>query len=189
MQVWSLGGENTLEQEMTTHSSVLTWRIPWMEKPGGLQSMGLQRVGHNWASNTRTQTLIIFCVYSKHSSKGKLLGHLIISSARVLCQPLCCISFILYLPSTWLCMKLLQVCLTFCDLVGRSPLGSSVHGIPSFKIGVIIIYNVPTGSKWWISLEKSNGHGVLLTGFTTLKTLSQCSQICGQMSNWMLIFS
>ena len=36
-----------LEKEMATHSSVLAWRIPWMERPGGLQSMGLQRVGHN----------------------------------------------------------------------------------------------------------------------------------------------
>ena len=33
--------------EMATHSSILAWRIPWMEEPGGLQSMGLQRVGHN----------------------------------------------------------------------------------------------------------------------------------------------
>ena len=40
--VQSLAGE-----EMTTHSSILDWKIPWMEKPGGLQSMGLQRVGHN----------------------------------------------------------------------------------------------------------------------------------------------
>ena len=38
---------NALEKEMATHSSVLAWKIPWMEGPGGLQSMGLQRVGHN----------------------------------------------------------------------------------------------------------------------------------------------
>ena len=43
--VWSLGGEDPLEKEMATHSSILTWRIPWTEKPGGLQSMGSQRVG------------------------------------------------------------------------------------------------------------------------------------------------
>ena len=36
-----------LEKEMATHSSILAWRIPWTEEPGGLQSMGLQRVGHN----------------------------------------------------------------------------------------------------------------------------------------------
>ena len=44
MQIWSLGQEDTLEKEMTTHSSVLAWEIPWTEEPGGLQSMGLQRV-------------------------------------------------------------------------------------------------------------------------------------------------
>ena len=45
--VQSLGQEDPLEKEMTTHSSILAWRIPWMEEPGGLQSMGSQRVGHN----------------------------------------------------------------------------------------------------------------------------------------------
>ena len=43
-QVGSLGWEDALEEEMATHSSILAWRIPWTEKPGGLQSMGLQRV-------------------------------------------------------------------------------------------------------------------------------------------------
>ena len=41
------GREDPLEQEMVTHSSILAWRIPWTEEPGGLQSMGLQRVGHD----------------------------------------------------------------------------------------------------------------------------------------------
>ena len=45
--VWSLGGDDALEKEMATHSSILAWRIPWTEKPGGLQSMGLQRVRHD----------------------------------------------------------------------------------------------------------------------------------------------
>ena len=42
--VWSVGGGDPLEEEMTTHSSSLAWRIPWTEEPGGLQSMGSQRV-------------------------------------------------------------------------------------------------------------------------------------------------
>ena len=41
------GQEDPLEEEMTTHSSVLAWEIPWTEEPGGLQSMGSQRVGHD----------------------------------------------------------------------------------------------------------------------------------------------
>ena len=46
-QVLSLGWEDPLEKEMATHSSILAWEIPWTEEPGGLQSMGLQRVGHD----------------------------------------------------------------------------------------------------------------------------------------------
>ena len=45
--VQSLGGEDLLEKEMATHSSILAWKIPWMEEPGSLQSMGLQRVRHD----------------------------------------------------------------------------------------------------------------------------------------------
>ena len=48
--VWPLGWEDPLEKEMATHSSTLAWRIPWMEKPGGLQFMGSQRVRHDWAT-------------------------------------------------------------------------------------------------------------------------------------------
>ena len=43
-QVRSLGGEDPLEEEMATHSSILAWKMPWTEEPGGLSSMGLQRV-------------------------------------------------------------------------------------------------------------------------------------------------
>ena len=46
-RVQSLGWEDLLEKERATHSSTLAWKIPWMEEPGGLQSMGSQRVGHN----------------------------------------------------------------------------------------------------------------------------------------------
>ena len=45
--VQSLGREDPLEKEMATHSSLLAWRMPWTEEPGGLQSMGPQRVGHD----------------------------------------------------------------------------------------------------------------------------------------------
>ena len=49
MQTWvlSLGWEDPLEKEMATHSSILAGEIPWTEEPGGLQSMGLQSVGHD----------------------------------------------------------------------------------------------------------------------------------------------
>ena len=51
-QVQFLGEEDPLEKEMATHSSILAWRIPWTEEPGGLQSMESQRDVHDWATNT-----------------------------------------------------------------------------------------------------------------------------------------
>ena len=50
MQVPSLGQEDHLQKEMAAHSSVLAWRIPWTEEPGGLQSIGSQRAGHDLAT-------------------------------------------------------------------------------------------------------------------------------------------
>ena len=55
--VWSLGREDPLEKGMATHSSIPAWEIPWTEEPGGLQFMVLQRVGHDWATNTFFQGL------------------------------------------------------------------------------------------------------------------------------------
>ena len=48
--IQSLGQGDPLEKEMATHSSILAWKIPWTEDPGGLQSMGPQRVGHDLAT-------------------------------------------------------------------------------------------------------------------------------------------
>ena len=50
-RVWSLGWEDPLEKGMATHSSILAWRISQTEEPGGLQSMGSQRVGQDWKTN------------------------------------------------------------------------------------------------------------------------------------------
>ena len=47
-----LGWKDPLEKEIATHSSILAWRIPWTEEPGGLQSMGSQRIGHDRVNNT-----------------------------------------------------------------------------------------------------------------------------------------
>ena len=49
--VRSLGWEDPLEKEMTAHSSILAWKIPWMAEPGRLLSMGSQRVGNNWVTS------------------------------------------------------------------------------------------------------------------------------------------
>ena len=56
--VWSLGWEDPLEKGLSTYSIILAWRIPWKEEPGGLQSMGLQRIGYDWATSFRFTSLL-----------------------------------------------------------------------------------------------------------------------------------
>ena len=68
----TLGWEDLLEKKMATHSNILTWKIPWTEKPGGLQSMRSQRVGHNWAAEHSTHTYVYIWIYIhniKHITK------------------------------------------------------------------------------------------------------------------------
>ena len=64
--VQSLGREDPLEEEMATHSSILAWEIPWTKDPGGLQSMGSQRVGHVWATNTKMLKSYRICNYTRN---------------------------------------------------------------------------------------------------------------------------
>ena len=61
-RVWSLGEEDPLEKEMATHSSILAWQVPWTKEPGGLQSMGSQKVRHGLATKQR-QIIILYILY------------------------------------------------------------------------------------------------------------------------------
>ena len=63
--VWSLGWEDPLEKGMASHSSILAWRIPWTEEPGGLESMGLQRVRHIYVTFTFFYCFGVVSFYSK----------------------------------------------------------------------------------------------------------------------------
>ena len=58
-QIWPLGPEDPLKEEMATHSSILAWKIPWTEEPGGIQLMRLQRLGHDGATKQQTRGTII----------------------------------------------------------------------------------------------------------------------------------
>ena len=63
--IGSLGWEDPLEKEMATHSNILAWRVSWTEEPDGLLSMGLQRAGHNWVTNTLSRynkTIIYYTI-------------------------------------------------------------------------------------------------------------------------------
>ena len=72
--VWSLSQEDPLEKGMATHSSILTWRIPCIEGPSGLWSTWLQRIWHNWMTNTQLYVLNIFQV-SVLLSMGVICKH------------------------------------------------------------------------------------------------------------------
>ena len=63
--VQSLGQEDPLEKEMATHSSNPTWKIPWMEEPDGLQSVGSQRVGHTWATSLFIAWIFSICLFKE----------------------------------------------------------------------------------------------------------------------------
>ena len=72
-QVRSLGWKDPLEKEMTTHSSILARRIPWTEKPGGLQSVGSHRVRHDWATSLTYLRRVRICFACVHA---QLLSHI-----------------------------------------------------------------------------------------------------------------
>ena len=70
-QIQSPGEEDPLEKEMATHSSILGWDISWTEKPGGLQSMESQRIGHDWV--TKQQQNIPSNIYTIWKDSCQLL--------------------------------------------------------------------------------------------------------------------
>ena len=87
-QVPTLSWEDPLEESMGTRSSILTWRIPWTEEPGGLQSIGLQRVRHDWGDSTHAGWGVIFVKKKKKESK---IDHgscqTMMPNSQSLCQP------------------------------------------------------------------------------------------------------
>ena len=73
MQVRSLSQEDPLEEGMATHSSILAWRIPWTEEPGGPQSMGLQKVGHDLVTKPPPPPYVHFIYSSVYVNPNLLI--------------------------------------------------------------------------------------------------------------------
>ena len=89
IQIQSLGQKDPLEKEMATHSSTLAWKIPRTEEPGGLQTMGSQRVGHDWVTSlslfslslllkdteiqSKSSDVFLVCIFMKFSVAFKIL--------------------------------------------------------------------------------------------------------------------
>ena len=105
--VWSVGWEDVLKKGMATHSSILAWRIPWTEEPGGLQSMGSQRAGHDWVSSkhththTHTHTRILSLLSPSHWSRLSPSIGLGSLCYAVPSHPLCILHVVLYISQRY----------------------------------------------------------------------------------------
>ena len=97
MGVWSLGQADPLEEGMATHSSILAWRIPWTEEPGGLRSFGLWRVGHNLRDLACMHLCYLLSVSCSHQiinyKQARILPYYILSGVFVLLVS-CQVSFL-----------------------------------------------------------------------------------------------
>ena len=157
--VLSLDGEYPLEEGMATHSSILAWKIPWTEGPGGLQSMGLQRVGYSWNDwacmhahsyelpdpwtgnfGQRTSLTSAWLKLSQNYATSKTMSvqSLSISSLSQVGETWIAIwrlSLPPQVPSpSQVKVLVTQLCLTLCDPMDYSSMGSSVHGILQARI-------------------------------------------------------
>ena len=147
MWVWSLGQEDPLEEDMATHSNILAWRIPWAQEPGGLQSIGLQRVTHNWSNlaltwcrNRKGLPTEGCLLYSVPSLGCRLKGWVQFFKnhhSEYMTYPLSCIDKLNFSVSlhmwgsykfTWYMCKHAQLCLTLCSTMDCS-LPALLHGI------------------------------------------------------------
>ena len=100
MWVQSLAQEDSLEESMATHSSILTWRILWTEEPGGLQSIGLQRVRHDWSNLACTPGYtLLLCLLIQRHEEPKTAG--ISPSSLPVQRNHGCVSFFIYFGLCW----------------------------------------------------------------------------------------
>ena len=123
-QVQSLGWEDPLEKSMATPSSILAWSIPWTEEPGRLQSVGLQRVKHDWATNTFTY-LLCYCSDRNVSVKvvpilSKLCYCLTVSTPPSPPHPYH--TFLVFYPTPWSSPGFAEK--DWCSLTSSAPLHS-----------------------------------------------------------------
>ena len=153
--VWSLGREDPLEKEMATHSSILAWRIPRTEAAGGLQSTGLQRVGHDWATSLQFRRIKwMKFKLSTFGLNGKVWKQ---KQSHKNGLEVWILSFL----TGSMCYTVLQLCLTFCDPMDCSPPSSSVHGILLARILEWVAMPSSRGSSWlrdWTCVSKVFPH-------------------------------
>ena len=140
MGVWSLDWEGLLEEVIATHSSILAWRIPWTREPGGLQSIGSRRAGHNWSDWAH------FSSSSWWTETYHYEVHFFITAAAA--------------------AKLLQLCPTLCDPTDGSPPGSPVPGILQARTLEWDAISFSNAWKWKVKVKLLSRVWLLATPWT-----------------------
>ena len=129
-EVWvqPLGQDDPLEEEMATHSSIFTWRIPWTGELGGLQSMGSQRTQHNLANYTDNYSFVFLWASNETNSQKINLKycHFFFFKSDVLGYTL---SVGQVINISDICAKSLQLCPTLYNPMAHSLPGPSAHGV------------------------------------------------------------
>ena len=123
--VRSLGQEDPLAKEMATHFSILASRIPWMEEPGGLQSTGSQRVGHDWATELNWDIILIKIILTQTSTSMQIISSLKLEDSEI------------YLQFN-----------NLCNPMDCSLLGYSIHGIFQARVLEWVAISFARGSSW-----------------------------------------
>ena len=118
--IQSLGREDPLEKEMATHSSILAWRIPWMEEPGGLQSMGSQRVGHDWVTSLSLSISPPVWHFSSVALSFSFFLHDLQELSSLTRDWTCTTAVKELSPNHWTARKFSQFLILFCDVERRN---------------------------------------------------------------------
>ena len=163
-QVLSVGRENPLEKEMATHSSILAWEIPWTEEPGGLQSLGSQRVRHNWATSLSLSIIknrdINLMIFSSVQS---------LSRVRLFVTPWIAASQAsLFITNSWGSLKLMSIesVMPYSHLILGRPLLLLPPIPPSIKVFLSESTLLMRWPKYWsfsFSIIPSKEHPVLIS--------------------------
>ena len=140
--------KDPLEKGMATHSSIHAWEIPWTEEPGGLQSLGSQRVGHKWATNTFTSHMDI-TIHKNWLNCAK--GDRMFVSLSLSLSFFFLLSCNIYAAAA--AAASLQSCPTLCDPIEGSPPGSPVPGILQARTLEWVAISFSNAWKWKVKVK------------------------------------
>ena len=152
-QIWSLGPED-LEEEMATHSSILAWRIPWTEEPGGLQSMGSHRVGHDW-SDWANHTWIYEVRVSVLEELWVFILNHVKSMVNKTFQWFEVFHIKVHLNQTWACICYWCACFLACSLP-KEKMQCSYALLSGVRMGIFRKFEASASIKFYMLFLSSN---------------------------------